>query len=299
MTTQNIESVINPDLQAPLRFPDAYREAYERRLAAIRAVPEDDLQFPNLDVGVCVTTVLGALPEILALREEIATLPRIDQALVDDLQDLAMAAAEANSEHTIAVTPREDIVSLHERALKQREQLRVDANALAFRGLINPVSLKGFRNAPGYRNVALELIDYANLLRDRWTEIAGKTALTAQEIQEAKTLGMQLVEAAGHREQAPAVAAETAKVRRQALTLLVRAYDEVRRAIQFLRWREDDADTIAPSLYAGRGGRKHTTEEEPAAAAAQTTVAEPADVAPVPAAAPIAPGYPGHSAFQK
>ena len=61
--------------------------------------------------------------------------------------------------------------------------------------------------------------------------------------------------AAGLREQGPAVVQDVARIRDQAFTLMMRAYDEVRRAVTFLRWQQGDADTIAPSLYAGRGGR--------------------------------------------
>jgi hypothetical protein len=89
------------------------------------------------------------------------------------------------------------------------------------------------------------------------------------------------VRAAGQREQGPAVVVETARIRQQAFTLLVKAYDETRRAVSFLRWREGDADTIAPSLYAGRGGRG-----KPAAPVA--------DTGPVAGAAGL-PGAPGVS----
>jgi len=43
----------------------------------------------------------------------------------------------------------------------------------------------------------------------------------------------------------------------------MRAYDEARRAVVFLRWHQDDADTITPSLYAGRGkGKGKGTDAE-------------------------------------
>ena len=46
-------------------------------------------------------------------------------------------------------------------------------------------------------------------------------------------------------------AAESAEQRDRAFTLFIRCYDQIRRAILFLRWEQDDADTIAPSLYPG------------------------------------------------
>lgn len=59
--------------------------------------------------------------------------------------------------------------------------------------------------------------------------------------------------------------AEVSRIRQQELTLLVQSYEEVRRAVVYLRWHEADADTITPSLYAGRG-RKAVAAEAPAPA---------------------------------
>jgi hypothetical protein len=47
-------------------------------------------------------------------------------------------------------------------------------------------------------------------------------------------------------------------MRQKAFTLFVRAYDEARRAVQYLRAKAGDADSIAPSLYQGRAGRRRS-----------------------------------------
>src|SRR6185503_8820161 len=99
---------------------DAYEEAYQRRLAQIRAVTEDPPR--NLEVHAAVATVLGALPEIRALRAEMAKVPQLDQSLVDSLEDFAKATAEANSLYTIAISPRENVLALNEAAVKERDQ---------------------------------------------------------------------------------------------------------------------------------------------------------------------------------
>jgi hypothetical protein len=62
----------------------------------------------------------------------------------------------------------------------------------------------------------------------------------------------------------------------------VHAYDQTRRAVIYLRWNEGDADTIAPSLYKGRGGRAASSNDpatEPADTSGAATPAEP-EVAP-------------------
>ena len=261
----------------------AFSAAYERRLAEIRAVPDDALIAMNLDVHASVTTVLGALPEILALRKEMAKLPNLNQALVDGLEDYTEAAAEANSRYVTATAPEEDIIALNAEAMKLRETLHSDAVALANRRLIDPSKLKSFQGLVGYKNVGFDVIDWANIMRDAWPTIKGKTALTAEEVQRAKDVGERLVRAAGLREQGPAVLAEVARIRQQVLTLLVKSYDEVRRAISFLRWKEDDVETIAPSLYGGRTRKQPSTDANnaPATPASGNADAQVASAAPV------------------
>ena len=60
--------------------------------------------------------------------------------------------------------------------------------------------------------------------------------------------------------------------RDRAFTLFVQAYDQVRRAVQYLRWQHHDANQYAPSLYRCRRKRKarnkkHQTQELSAEAA--------------------------------
>ena len=148
--------------------------------------------------------------------------------------------------------PQREILELNTQAMAMRETFRLNAVTLAHHGLIAPETVATFKGLVGYKNVGFDLVRLADLMRDSWSNIQGKTALTKQEVQNAKDLGERLVEAAGLREHSPAVQAEAAHVRQQALTLLLAAYDETRRAIGYLRWHKNDADTIAPSLYAGK-----------------------------------------------
>lgn len=80
----------------------------------------------------------------------------------------------------------------------------------------------------------------------------------------------------GLREVGAAVVAETTVIRRQAFTLLFRAWDEVRRAVGFLRWKQGDADSIAPNFYLGRAKGRRAASDKPEAQADATAPAEPA-----------------------
>jgi hypothetical protein len=295
---------INDTLPPPPVIQDGseFGAAYERRLAEIKAVPEEKFASLNLDVVAAVATVLGALPTVRSLRDEMARIPQVDLALVDGLEEYAEAAGEANSRFVVATTPEEDIVALNDEGMTIRETLHSDALALAHRGLIDRSLLSKFEGLVGYKNVGSDLINWSNLMLGAWPAIQGKTALTLEEVQKAKHLGERLVRAAGLRDLGPTAMVEVARIRLQAISLMVDAYEEARRGIAFLRWREDDVDTIAPSLYAVRG-RKHSSDNakpapEPAPAAPEAPHANGGVATGPGASAPTpAPGMPGTSPF--
>jgi hypothetical protein len=88
-------------------------------------------------------------------------------------------------------------------------------------------------------------------------------------------LALKMTGAVAQREQSPERAAEATNIRLRMFTLLSNAYEEIRRAVQFLRWHDEDADVIAPSIYSGRqnstNGKKPNSETKPADTEPMTT----------------------------
>jgi hypothetical protein len=90
-----------------------FREDYQKLLEEMRAIPSDELTIVNLDIPTAVTTVLGALPQIGALRAKItATMPEFDIAQFDKLEAYTMAVGYANSLYLAASQPSESIEKL-------------------------------------------------------------------------------------------------------------------------------------------------------------------------------------------
>lgn len=285
----------------------AYREAFQKASAAALALEADNLVPINIDVPTAVTTALGSLPEILALRERAQGVTEFDLMTIDELGTYARATMHAHGEWLAATAPPEALQALNDEGLALRDLLYSDATALSKRGLINGAPLIEFKKGVGYKNLATDLVGLASLLRHNWKQIERKTALMIAEIDRAEELSEKLLMAVGAREQAPGVAAEVALMRQRMFTLFVRAYDQARRVISFLRWSEGDIETIAPSLYASRmkGSRRSepgTSETAPAApgTALPVTPATPviAPGASAPAAAPaVAAGLPNSNPF--
>ena len=112
--------------------------------------------------------------------------------------------------------------------------------------------------------------------------------MQASELDEADQLFERITKANAERSQPGRTAIAADDGRRRACTLVLDAYDQARRAAAFLRWSQQDADKLVPSLWAGRGGRGKPKVEEPIVGD-EETVPEPI--------APVAPGMPGGSPF--
>ena len=248
------------DSQETTQVP-RFRDAYQSLLGETRAVAASELVPINLDIPTAVTTALGALPEIRALRSRVvAEMPQFDVARFDKLEAYTLAVGHAHALYMAASAPAESLDQIAETAAELRETLFSDAAALAQRNLLDGQRLKELKGPHGFRNLAFDLFALSAMMRDNWPAIAGKTAIQPAELDEAETLADRILTTVGQREQGPAVVAASAEIRQRAFSLFVSAYDHARRAVSFLRWDEDDVDQIAPSLYAGRttGRRKNT-----------------------------------------
>ena len=245
--------------------PTRFEEPYRRHLPEFQALALEELVVVNLDIATVVTTVLGALPEILALSPEIsAQLPRFDLNRVKNLESYAMALSHANTLYLLATQPPDSLEPLLQEGNKLRELFLADANALIQRGLLNGNRLKDLKGQTGYKNLAVDLQILTTLFRESFAQVEGKSATTRAELARGEEVAANILRAVGLREQGTALIAQTTDVRARALTLLLRVYDSARRAITYLRWNESDTDTIAPSLYAGRGtGRKKASSDIP------------------------------------
>lgn len=249
--TQDVSAVVNE----PLRLP-RFLAAYQRKLPELEKLDKDELASVNLEIPSVLTSVLGSISEIRKLREPAAkALPGFDLKLFDEIEERALAMGYAHSRHAAASLPVLPVQELSDRVVKMRDMLATDCAALAKRGLVDGQRLSALKGPLGYKNQGFDLLVLVAMMREGWARIQGKSAVSAAELDEAETLADQLLTAVGEREQLPAASAATLEIRQRAYTLFIRAYDELRRVAEFLRWHEGDADEYVPSLYAGKKRR--------------------------------------------
>jgi hypothetical protein len=276
----------SPSAPAPTESSPA---SYNRLLPKILAVDPGTLIHINLDVMVVVTTVVGCVKKLQALKPLLKEkLKDFDEEAFDELDDYARALQHAHGLFIQATRPPGVLQELVDRAQALRDVLHADALALAKRGLVDTDSFKDVKRVSGHRALILDLQVLVATLKAAWDRIQGRTAVQPEELDNAILLIDTLTEAVGTKEQTPEKADEIRLIRKKAYALLMHTYEEIRSGVNYVRRREGDADSIMPSLYAGRlSGARDAGEEaeptEPPAAAPAT----PSDSGVMPAVAAL------------
>ena len=213
----------------------------------------------NIDFGAAVSLALATQRRAMPLRDLIAKwVPGFEVRNLDKLEDYALSSQATHGIYITATTPTNS-ADLIARGMVARERFIAVVTVLSVFGLFPASRVDEIRSGASHRNVGEDLINLGTWLKTHFAEIENKSPVTAQEIAEGVIIGEEIMLLAGMR--GDQAVSEAALDRRRAFVLLDRAYDELRRALTWLRWHEDDVDQIAPSLHAQpRSGRKPKTD---------------------------------------
>jgi hypothetical protein len=227
-----------------------FEEVFKEVLPAMKALRAEEVTAVNLFIPGAVTKVLGVRQVLVDLKDRIAdAFPETERDLPKNLLYLALALSHAHTLYLVATRANDPVPSLAEEGMKLRSLLFSDARALVHRGFVDGEALRGYKGAVGYRNLAFDLQMLAHLFRSCPASVRDRSAARTAEFHRADELAAGIL--AGLRLRTtpdPAVEA-AADMRNRAFTLFTRGYDQVRRAVVFLRWDEGDADQLVPSLY--------------------------------------------------
>lgn len=282
---------------------NSFLGALDRVRPEFARLSEQELLSITLDPVTAAVTMRGALPKIQALRPELEKLSNFDIRVLDKLEDYLHAWLRANALFLGSALPPEGFSSLVAKVAAFRDAFASDAQALVHRGVLGPETIAGLKGAVGHKNIAGDVLTLTTVFRSNWEKVSGRTCVTAAELDEADAALDELITDLGLRDQTPQSKEVTALERQQAYTLFVNAYDQIRRAVSFLRWSEGDADELAPSLFGGKK-RKAVAESEPETSTPTGSSANPVVVSTTPdAASGVAPtvktgiGLPGSDPF--
>lgn len=98
-------------------------EAFARIAPDMAALSVQELTQVNLDLQQATGTILGVLPEVTALREQmVKQLPAFDIAQFDKLEDYTLALRFAHAAFQTATLPPDDLAELSDEAVALRER---------------------------------------------------------------------------------------------------------------------------------------------------------------------------------
>jgi hypothetical protein len=275
-----------------------------RALAALEQVrPElvgllpDQLAAITTEPFMAASVARAAVPRVMAYRVEIEKLPGFEISHLDKLELYALAMLQANADYLATSAPPQHLQQLVDQGTAMRQTLLSDVMPFVKRGVIKGDQLDSLKGPVGHVNLASDLFVIVSTFRSNWNKIAGKTSVTSDELDLAQLLAENLSQDIGEKKFSSAVIATAALRRQQVFTLLVRAYDQVRRAITYIGWDADDIDDIAPSLFAGRKRKSDVTVDPTPVVEPTVAKAAPATTADVSAATKPAVGLPGADPF--
>jgi hypothetical protein len=238
--------------------PTEASAALQRLLPEINNYPEAKIRRATFDVPRGVSITAAAQPRLVTLRERfVVETPTMPIRYVDDLKVYAMAAWYAHL--TAMPKPDSPLDTLKAEAATLKTDMAVGAAPLAHKGFFNKETVAKINEGQGALDLANDLVAYAALYTEAWPQIADKTTVEWAQVERAALLGPQLILALGEKVAFGGTPTEAARLRARAVSLFLDVYEEIQRAVEYIRWHEGDAAAYAPTLYRG-GGRRPTAE---------------------------------------
>jgi hypothetical protein len=221
-----------------------------------------------VDVPRAVRRGLIAAQRVELLLPVMAKLPEFDVTRVVKLRTYGLAVLHT---HALVVDDGKDKPSLPvliAEAGPLREDMLRSAELLVHFGVVPAERVAKIRSGRGHADTAEDLHALGRLFHELWPRVKGRVWVTTEMIERAATLSTELQGALAEHEVEKNPLTKHASprhVRAQAFTLFVRAYEECRRGVAFLRWYEGDARGVVPSLYPRSPRRPGEAAEDDAA----------------------------------
>lgn len=272
----------------PLQDLESAETAYNRVKAELEALTTEELAPINTDIVSATSIALGVADRILEHRDRMAKLPEFEIKHVDNLKDYAKAAWFAYVTNLPAPDPQE-LTQYIEEVTALRGKFLMWATPLVGSGKFDDVAIAKIREGSGFKDAASDLVALVGLYRSKWEEIKNMCGVTEEELTRASEIAPAVFGMVSRREfQNQNRLTDGALRVRRAWTLLDRAYNNCRRGLNFLRYQEGDADSLAPSLRRNAGNRSTPTEPPPPAPT--TAPAEPHEPPPTNGSTPASVG---------
>jgi hypothetical protein len=208
--------------------------------------------------------VSGALPSLRLLHERFEkALPEFDVSLLRKVDVYGRAALYAQSvERSTTNTGAAHHAHMVEEVETLYSRFYRNAEFLVAEGLFDAKVVTNARTGTSVRDRATDLRVLAVEFASKESSLAGRTLITRANIEHAFALSQSILDSLATRDAASEAQLIAQRDRQQAAALFARAWNEIRRAVTWLRWHEGDADRLAPSLYSLNNRRSTDSNRE-------------------------------------
>jgi|SRR5690606_17287907 len=244
--------------------------AFRAREPKIRALTE--LRDGSIDVNAACARLLGALPQIRAMRPRIEeTFRTFNWEAFDDLEGRLHAAHYCNGLWLSKTGNKVDLATSAAELDVWIDKLRETCEMLVSFGKVAPEQLRGLGAATGgYLGKVNDVSRLLGILRRLNPTALSRTMLNPNDLSTIEVTLLSFQSAMGKKQVEPVEREEASLLRQQALTYLLESFDEAQRAAVYL-YGEQVGKQLVPSPYADRGTRKSKSQSEAEVQPAQPT----------------------------
>lgn len=204
----------------------------------------------TFDVVSAYVVVGTSLPRIRAYTEQLASIGAFDLTLLDRVLVYGRAAIYALQRERALSPPKSEA---HPKLVREMERLHArffnTAKYLVAMGLMDEGILSAARSGRSVVARALDLGTIAIEFNAERARLGSQLILTVEEVARACAISYSIIESLAARTVAERTPSEFKHDRQRAATVFLEAWDEIRRAVHWVRWHEGDASELAPSLF--------------------------------------------------
>ncbi len=170
------------------------RDALNRMRPKMAALTTSQIRPLNFDLGTAISRALAVAPAIRSLRDQVTRdCPSADQAVIDELEDRAFAAACANADYETAIAPPDGLDAAYNEALEARSVLMAGANFLVTCNVFKPAQVAGVDGGRGYQEVAQDALTLVSLYTQNWERLEGKLPIPREKIDRVQAVAERLM----------------------------------------------------------------------------------------------------------
>ncbi len=255
-------STVNPvassTAPAPFVPTAASAVAFEKCRAELEEATKGPLEPLNVDIAYSVRVMLTACGNAGPYRAELA---KLGQDVVPTLETRAQALSYAHALHQWTLETPSAVETVAAEVIEARRLLVSELELVQLRGIISNTAIK-LQGTTSYLAMAQDVRAITSAFLASWDQVGPQIGGNIQAVNDAMVLADKLIGAVAEAAEIKEKLKGAALTRLAAWTLAVHSYRELQRGISYIRFHNDDAEQIVPSLFDKAKPRKKVVEGE-------------------------------------